>query len=100
MRVSDLLRELACLDHVDEAGVGGGHGDAGHQGGGRRHALLKQRPHHALGLQPDGLQLVDDTGGDPGHLLLQPVEAGDHGGDEGLEVGGGEEPALVQQGHE
>ena len=41
-------------------------------------------------------QLVDDAGCYPGHVLLQPLDAGDDGGEEGLQVGGGQQPALVQ----
>ena len=41
-------------------------------------------------------QLVDDACCYPGHVLLQPLDAGDYGGEEGLQVGGGQQPALVQ----
>ena len=43
---------VTCLDHVDKASVGGGHGDARHQGGAW---LLEQAAHHPLRLQPDRL---------------------------------------------
>ena len=43
---------LTSLDHVDKASVGGGHGDARHQGGAW---LLEQAAHHPLRLQPDRL---------------------------------------------